>query len=432
MEQLFKFLANSLSPSFKAWATYLVSVVLNQVGESSVVRGDETFWARMVDLTNASVFLLYVFTSIELLIILGYVILRPLVFKRESYKFLTDIMKEHTDKSLITDINGGLSWGLNKTVAKPDMMLLGWRADHIMVENYDKVKYKFAGGRNKSGLKHRHSKFYKGKHFQSIERCGNNLTRYMLTRYKANVNKADPRLVIYLKNTSWDQTSFIWDEAKNNIAWKEDVIRQQLETRTDFLPNSLCLHLMIETSEGKVLITGISATKENDYPQKKAVSIGEQIELSDFIQEPSDFRSNFVEVWVRRAVREEFGLTDELFDSVFDIESIRVLGLDIEADIINYSLPCVIRMNKTCKEFSDIICSTINAKEISYVDSLSLNEIPAVLLSWVPDKESDWHPSSYLRLLLFLIHHKGYKRTSQMLKLEQRKIEKHNKKHNKQ
>lgn len=429
MERLFRFLANTLRPLLSAWGVYLVSVVLNQIGESSVVRGEETFWARMIDFTNASVFLLYVFTGIVLLAVLGYAILRPLAYKRESYKFLTDIMKEHTDASLKTDINGGLSWGLNKTVAKPDLMLLGWKADHIMVEKCDNVKYTFPNSSDdECGLQQKHAEFYSGEDFQSVERCGNNLTRYMLTRYKANVNKSDPRLVIDLRNTSWDQTSFIWYEAKKNRKWKDGVIRQQLSSRTNFLPNSFCLHLMIETSDGEVLITGISAAKENDYPTKKAVSIGEQIELSDFIQNPSEFSSNFVKVWVRRAIKEEFGLTDELFDAVFDIESIRVLGLDIEADIINYSLPCVIRMNKKCDEFKDIICNTIDTKEISYLDSLSLNEIPAVLLSWAPDKESNWHPSSYLRLLLFLIHHKGYKRTSQMLSKEQRKNKKHSKK----
>lgn len=417
MERLFRFIDRILLKSISAWAVYLISVVLNQVGESSVIKGKESFLDRMVDLTNASVFILYAFTVAIVILVVLYLCLKPIAFKKQPSTYLTDIMRRHTDDSLKTDVCGGLSWGMNKTVAKPGCMVVGWKPDHVMIERYDPTMFSFSEC-NKEGdiLSKEHEAFCNSDSFRSVIRCGNDLTRYMITRFRANVNKTDPRLIVDLRKTEWNQTSFVWDKARNNYAWKQDQIKSELNTGRGFLPNSLCLHLMIETSDGKVLVSGISASKENDYPSSKAVSIGEQIELSDFVNS-SNFADDFISIWVERAVKEEFGLNDKLYYQYFNKESIRVLGLDIEGDIINYSIPCVIKMNATCEQFKQVINTTIDTKEISFLDSLALKDIPYVLLQWNDENErKNWHPSSYLRLLLFLIHHKGYNRTAQMLK----------------
>lgn len=106
--------------------------------------------------------------------------------------------------------------------------------------------------------------------------------------------------------------------------WRESIISEHMNSglRVANYPNSLCLHLVIET-----LITEISKEKSNDYPTTKAVSIGEQLELSDFVDQ-RDFQEDFVTEWTRRAVCEEFGLSENQYAEVFDERSLRVLSLD--------------------------------------------------------------------------------------------------------
>ena len=57
------------------------------------------------------------------------------------------------------------------------------------------------------------------------------------------------------------------------------------------------------------------------------MSIGEQLELSDFVDQ-RDFQEDFVTEWTRRAVCEEFGLSENQYAEVFDERSLRVLSLD--------------------------------------------------------------------------------------------------------
>ena len=178
-------------------------------------------------------------------------------------------------------------------------------------------------------------------------------------------------------------------------------------------PNSLCLHLIIETKDGNVLITEISKEKANDYPTTKAVSIGEQLELSDFLEQ-KDFQEDFVTEWTRRAVCEEFGLSEKQYQKVFDQNSLRVLALDLEMDIYNFSLACTIRLRQSCEEFKRLVGSTIEQKEISDIQEMEPADIPAVLLGY-PQNKDEYHPSSYLRLLLFYLYKNGYKRTGESL-----------------
>lgn len=63
---------------------------------------------------------------------------------------------------------------------------------------------------------------------KTIQRIGNDLRRYMLTRAKPNANRTNPGFVIDLKATYWNQTSFIWGKAKADGNWKNERIKDQL------------------------------------------------------------------------------------------------------------------------------------------------------------------------------------------------------------
>ena len=163
-----------------------------------------------------------------------------------------------------------------------------------------------------------------------------------------------------------------------------------------------------------MLITEISNEKSNDYPRTKAVSIGEQVELADFI-DPRDYQDDFVTQWTRRAVCEEFGLSENQYEQVFDERTLRVLSLDFEMDIYNFALVCTMKMRHDCEEFKKLVSSTIEQKEISDMQDMDLEEIPKVLMGY-PKNKGEYHPSSYLRLLMFYLYKNGYKRTCKRFK----------------
>lgn len=411
MERLFRFLDSNLASCIKAWVVYFISVVLNQIEDENVIRGQQSFCSKMIDISNSSIFILYISLFAIVVAVIAFFVLRPVVARRNPSTAFNKIMLEYTDKSLLTDINGGVSWGQNKAILFPPFMVRGWKTNEVLLENYDDIQYTF----DDEELKAEHEQYINTESFKSVRQSGNDLKRYMLTRYKQNFDRYNPKLILDLKKTAWNQTSFVWNKAGLDQEWKQNVIHNQLNTKTGFLPNSLCLHLIVETRDRKVVITEISKAKANDYPSTKAVTLGEQIELSD-LHGKNDFTGDFMKIWVERAVCEEFGLTEDDYFNIFDSDSIRILGLELEGNIINYSIPCVIRMKKTCSEFKNFVGTTMDIKEITEINEIDVREIPPILLGYENNK-NEWHPSSYLRLLLYMLHRKGYKETcNQILK----------------
>ena len=322
-------------------------------------------------------------------------------------------MRAHTEEIAQPAITGGLSWGLNRTLWMAPTMVLGLPSKNVMMANYDDAPYDFP-----TELKDSFEAFVASDYMKQIRKLGNDLPRYMLTRYGSNFDKENPLLTIQLKKTFWRHCQFVWkryygeeNELEKRALWRNRIVREHLESglRVARYPNSFCLHLVIETENGNVLITEISKEKVNDYPTTKAVSLGEQIELSDFV-EPKDFQEDFVKEWTKRAVCEEFGITAAQYEEEFEVASLRVLSLDMEMDIYNFALVCTIKMRHSCEQFTKIVNTTIEQKEISNMFELPINKIPDILMAY-PNNRNEYHPSSYLRLLVFYIYKNGYRRT---------------------
>ena len=77
MEVLYKKLYAFRSTVIEYWAIYLISVVMNYLGEREVINGDQTFWEKMTDLNNSAVFILVLLTVVMvvyylLLMVTGY------------------------------------------------------------------------------------------------------------------------------------------------------------------------------------------------------------------------------------------------------------------------------------------------------------------------------------------------------------------------
>lgn len=121
------------------------------------------------------------------------------------------------------------------------------------------------------------------------------------------------------------------------------------------MPHSLCLHLVIVTADEQVVVTTISRFKKNDYAFTKAVTLGEQIEASDFENQTS-FHDDFIERWIKRALSEEFGIDEEQYNAITGKNAIHVLALDFEGDIYNYSLMVVLDLKVKYEDFRAEVC----------------------------------------------------------------------------
>lgn len=208
----------------------------------------------------------------------------------------------------------------------------------------------------------------------------------------------------------WNQANFFWNKMRNDSMRKSKMIQQVYESKAIQAPTSFCLHLIVETKDNKVLLTTISKLKDNDYATTKAATIGEQLEISDIIN-THDYNDDFVKVWIQRAFAEEFNLDGLDYQHYVNEDSFRILSVNLEADIINFSLVCVATLNCTFDEFhAHLSVKSLDPVEIGSIEPLSIAQIPAILASYQDEKQNiQYHPSTYLRLLLYMIHKVGYK-----------------------
>lgn len=255
--------------------------------------------------------------------------------------------------------------------------------------------------------------------FQKVIREGNNLPRFMLLESWTNFDKNNRKLLMSIGRTEWSQTSYVWDvfgKKEGNEIRSSELMKEYAggiangPQSEPYLPNSLCLHLLIETNDSKVILTRISQGKRNDNPGTIAATLGEQLEMKDFL-DGNNFHEDFILRWVQRSFKEEYKFDEITYYDIVDESSVRVLSLDFESDRYNFALLCVVRINCSFKTFQDKESTTLSTDEASELMPLNIDDIPKELNKYKDTKEViNYHPSTFLRLLVFFIHKNGYAR----------------------
>lgn len=167
------------------------------------------------------------------------------------------------------------------------------------------------------------------------------------------------------------------------------------------------------SSSGNAILSRISNVKSNDYPRTWAATIGEQLEKEDFMDVSTGKpRNNFVSNWVKRALKEEFDIDEnELtergeneLEEYVDMHSLRVLSVDLEADFYNIALTCIVQLKINTDELLSlkgiVIDNNENTRELMEV---STDEVRSILMNY-PENSSEYHPSTYLRLLMYHLY----------------------------
>ena len=301
-------------------------------------------------------------------------------------------------------VSRSVRWGENRALW---MMPIGLDPSKVVVESFDSTTYSFSDDELQKD-------FARYEYLNHV--CGrDDQSKCMLLDY--GYDSSNNLLSLKLKRTKWRYCQFVWNHRFDGIEdgekklkeWHNRIIYEHLSgERVIRYPNSFCLHLVIETVDGNILVTDISKRKMNDYPATKAFTIGEQLEESDIRDS-----SGLVITWVRRAVFEKFGFSKASFEAHFDASSLRILSLDLEEDIYNFALVCTIKMRRSYAQFKK--AAKLDKSELAGVSELPLQEVPSILLGY-PENRSMYHPSSYMRLLVFYIYKEGMQKAREELK----------------
>lgn len=313
--------------------------------------------------------------------------------KEHNHK-LYDLMKLHTDSSF-SDVEtyGGYSWGINKSVIQNTEG--GWLPCNVMIEEVDDTPFTFSDEFNNE-----YQCYYESNEFQKILRRGQNQTRWMLTSFYAYQNK----LFLSIKKTEWSQTMFSWHHLMTDPERKKGAINDFFENESTDHPNSLCLHLVLIDSNDEIVATRIKKRKKNDYPSTIAITLGEQINSSDFRAGLGD---NFVIQWLRRALSEEFGFSESEYHKYISEGSARIMSLNLEGDIFNFSLVCCVKLNCTCMELYEYYqLHRSSDDEFDELFTIKISEIMNIL-NQVFALSEKYHPSSFLRLFYSYIYITG-------------------------
>ena len=416
--------------------TIFTSLVFNVISENqkNLFYEFDSLILQMFDIRSLGGIL--IIASLVFLIIFNTAL--ALVSHRINRKSLSrefpDLMKRFTGPYVSESMGKGcIGWGEGKTVEICSDIIFGWTPDNVIVENYNNEMYSFYTGEDKIKKYGEKSYYFNEKdwlefknspNFQNIIKKGNNLPRFMLRDCSKNYNKKERKLLISLGRTEWSQTSYVWNKfgkSKGDEVDSNKLMREYSKGITSgnesepYIPNSFCMHLLIETLDNKVVLSRISQAKINDNPGTWAATLGEQLDLEDFT-DGNNFFDNFVMRWMRRAFLDEYKFDENIFKDAVDEETLKIISVNFESDRYNFSLFCTVQLRYTFDTFNKKIAPTLATEEAIEVKGIELKEIPDILMTYEDEAErKKYHPSTYLRLLLFFMHKNGYSKSERIL-----------------
>ncbi len=407
------------------WLSYLAGISVEYVSNSSTF--SELLYS-LFDLSKISVLILWYSGAIVVLVWGFNIIFDKIRTSNKIEKQFMKIMKEHTFEVLNMTELSSYSWGYNKTMYVSHNPS-GWKPEDIYIDLKNSIiESDFTFNTSNTKLQTYNDKSYndycnESEKIRTIRQRGDDKERYGVRHVEKSMkgNKVEIRL----QKTKWSQLQFSWDylrrldthnEAVTHPSEKDEINRlfiKALNHDENLLINSFCLHLILVSNNGKVILSKISKIKSNDYPSTWAATLGEQIEREDFLNNSNgELYSNFVTRWVKRALNEELGIDENSLtekgiselDEYVDMSSLRVLSVDFEGDIYNVALTCILKLNIDANQIKSLKGIKIdNNESTSDFMECTESEVRKILLEY-PNNKNDYHPSTYLRLLMFHLY----------------------------
>lgn len=341
-----------------------------------------------------------ILTYIAILLILVNTLLKLILkryFKNKTVDSrLRQIYEKYTDNIFKGHETEGISWGVGQTVLSAPNMRNGWETSDIRFEvdsslySFEMLKYLHPSFKSRN-LNEEYEKYLKN---EFPKKFTTDSDRLMLQE-KPVAMTDDNALCIKLKKVKWSQLQFMWTKLLTDEI-KKEVIDRVFNNKMIIHPNSFCLHLIVKTSDGKILVTENSTNKDNDYAKSWAVSIGEQIDKEDV----KDIDDDCAYYWVKRALNEELCIHEEEFNT----KGIHFLSVNLEGDIVNFAFACVVEIFLDSENLISRLCSESRIdNEFKHIEFIEIDDIPKELIK----SSREYHPSSKIRMIYTYLNSKG-------------------------
>lgn len=389
LERLYMLAANSSKLRHLAFG-YLAAIFIEIISESRNMGWPEANTILKTDFCTLSLYSIVFYLVIAFLLLSG--VLQLSLKCYFNHKKIPDrvkaLFKKYEDKIFKEYELDGIGWGMGHTLMPAPRIGVGWRTKDLVFE-VDPTLFCFRTlGGEQMELDYQH--YLKDEFPKKFTEDGD---KYMLTAKPVAYTDANI-LPIRLRRVKWSQLQFFWQHVYPGD--KARYIHSLFYEKTISHPNSFCLHLVVVTSDEKILITCASSHKTNDYPSSWAVSIGEQINREDI----SNCKEDCGYKWVARALYEELALGADSFL----LENIHYLSVNVEGDIANCAFVCMVRLNISSEDLLSILATENRSdNEFQQVDFISFDDIPSELIN--PSRT--YHPSAPMRMIDVYIHRIG-------------------------
>lgn len=444
--KLNKLLGRNKKGLVAGWSSYFLAMILEYASDSTSLKN---LLLELSDFSKFSVILLWGWFFLIVIISLLEFVVKGIKISKNKVALFNSIMQKHTYEVLNRAQAGAYSWGYDKCICS-SRNPIGFSPYDVYIDVANSeidCEYTFPNNNDElPGYDKQSFEEYLecSDKIKTIKSRGDDAERYSVCHIEKAM-KTD-RIEIRLQKTRWSQLQFSWDylrrldthnnmvESGNNDSLIEEKFVQALNHENNLLINSFCLHLILVSKNGKVILSRISNIKSNDYPSTWAATLGEQIEKNDFISDSGNVYSDFVIRWVKRALEEELGISENVLnefneselEEYVDMNSLKVLSVDFEGDIYNIALTCILKLRIDASELKRIKGIQIDSNETSKeFMECSVEDVRKILLDY-PENCSEYHPSTYLRLLMYHLYcdKQKYYTFSEFIKSDKKLIKK--------
>jgi pyrimidine deaminase RibD-like protein len=273
----------------------------------------------------------------------------------------------------------GLGWGDSLSLQESPGIRDGWPASKVRIRLY---RDPFVAPRNKASA---YKQFVKG----ADRQASRSAQSYMLTKNPVSFSDA-PDLSLTVRPVAYNLVQF----SRNTIATIgadrsiliDDLVRGSLSAS---FAHSLCMHVIIVTSDKKVLLTQRSP-KVDYYPETWSASIEEQFSAHDL----TGPRERAISHWASRSLKEELGLTIRAYHE----DNFRILSVFLEGGILNCSVCGYVELRITSHELETVLRG-MQRTDYEFIDWRFLDLDKETILGELFQPSRVYHPTVGYRLL---------------------------------
>ncbi len=217
-----------------------------------------------------------------------------------------------------------------------------------------------------------------------------------------------PSLSLEVRPTKYSHVQFYRDNIAANSSEKtdliEDLVRGSLQAK---FPHSLCMHMVVLTSDNRLLLTQRSP-KVAYSPQTWSASVEEQLSRDDFAGGPEGIAFN----WAARLLAEELGIAHDSYHP----DDLRLLSVFLEADILNIAICVYADLRIEESELTARIQAGVRPDyEFDRFEFMDADRETLTREVFRPTRH--YHPTSGLRLLYALLKRHGGPTESEVSRL---------------